>query len=165
MEESHGKQDSCQEGQDHLGHLLEREDPNIASHSGGGRDKDKPFSPQVLSVSPCTAAPPQRDTHLVPAQPGALHQGCKGAKQQRLPCATTAPVPPGDQHSSHSSWPQLLWNKSSQKGVLSCPAAQKGKSYVRSVQCQGTGTQPLRLQRLVGFFKKTALNPPQSQQG
>ena len=43
MEESHGKQDLCQEGQDHLGHLLQREDPSIASHAGGGRDKDKPI--------------------------------------------------------------------------------------------------------------------------
>lgn len=34
MEESHGKQDSCQEGQDHLGHLLKREDPSAASHAG-----------------------------------------------------------------------------------------------------------------------------------
>lgn len=50
MEESHGKQDSCQEGQDHLGHVLEREDSNIASHAGGGRNMDKPFSPGVLSV-------------------------------------------------------------------------------------------------------------------
>lgn len=41
MEESHGKQDLCQEGHNHPGHLVGREDPSTASHAGAGRDKDK----------------------------------------------------------------------------------------------------------------------------
>lgn len=51
MEESHGKQDLCQDGQDRLGHRLKREDPSIASHAEAGRDKDEAISAEILSGS------------------------------------------------------------------------------------------------------------------
>lgn len=140
MEESHGKQDSCQERQDHLGHV--REGGSQHSFPRRGRKDRTNHSALGFSVSVLAQLHLPKGTHTPWASTARSCTPRLWRSQAAAPAwccleSSTAPTAPG-----HSCLGVRALKR--EAFFLSCPAAPKGLSNVSSVWCKGTGT--LRVQ-------------------